>query len=208
MKIAIIGAGISGCSAYLMLRKHLPKPLSADPHSITVYDAYDTEADTPAPAPGQGETHSSTLVVGGGLGVGPNGLNVLKRLDEELLCDIVRGGYVVDTSMLKTKNGTVLARLRAAASSSSSGDGRMCMVATSRHSLWRCLRSRVPHDAVVTKRVEAVTANPNGRNLISFVDGSQPAEADLVLGAEGLKSVTGRALFPEANQDPFPARYE
>ncbi|XP_044721699.1 FAD binding domain-containing protein [Hirsutella rhossiliensis] len=211
MKIVIIGAGISGCTAYLLLKKHLPKPLSAEPHSITIYEAHDTDKDTTSSDRGHGATHSSTLVVGGGLGVGANGLHVLKRLDEDILLDVVRGGYVVPTMMMKSKNGTVLARLQPTGSPLS-GDGSaandMCMVATSRHSLWRCLRLRIPDSAIVTKRVAKVTANPDGRNLVSFVDGSPPVEADLVLGADGLKSLTKHALFPEADQDPFPARYE
>lgn len=38
MKIAIIVAGIAGCSAYLQLRKHF----DANQYQITVYEAYST----------------------------------------------------------------------------------------------------------------------------------------------------------------------
>lgn len=211
MKIVIIGAGISGCAAYLSLKKHLPKPLSAEPHAITVYEAYDKDGDAAASDLGHEATHSSTLVVGGGLGIGPNGLNVLKRLDQDLRLDVVRGGYVVPTMIMKRKNGSVLARLQPSGSPLSGDEtagNDMHMVGTSRHSLWRCLRLRVPDDAIVTKRVARVVANPDGCNLVSFVDGSPSVEADLVIGADGLKSTTKHALFPEADRDPFPARYE
>ncbi|KJZ75700.1 hypothetical protein HIM_04857 [Hirsutella minnesotensis 3608] len=211
MKIVIIGAGVAGCASYLLLKKHLPRPLSEEPHSITIYEAYDTDKDTTYSDREQGPTHSSTLVVGGGLGIGANGLHVLRRLDEQLLFDIVRGGYVVPTMKMLTKNGTVLARLQPTGSPSS-GDGtpsqQMHMVASSRHSVWRCLRTRIPDSAIVTKRISEVIAKPEGRNIITFADGSPPVEADLIIGADGLKSLTKRALFPEAKEDPFPPHYE
>ncbi|UNI24242.1 hypothetical protein JDV02_010005 [Purpureocillium takamizusanense] len=210
MKIAIIGAGISGCTAYLLLKKHLPKPLDADDHSITIYEAYDTNQDTTHVERGQGPTHSSTLVVGGGLGVGANGLNVIKRLDENLLRDIVRGGYVVSTMIMKSKTGTVLARVQPSGDSESDevAQRNMHMVSSSRHSLWKCLRVRIPDEAIVNRRISAVVANPSGQNTVSFADGGPSVEADLVIGADGLKSTAKRALFPEAQEDPFPPHYE
>ncbi|PFH62508.1 hypothetical protein XA68_13247 [Ophiocordyceps unilateralis] len=207
MKIVIVGAGVSGCATYLLLKKHLPKPLSAEPHDITIYEAYDTDKDTTPSARGQGPTHSSTLVVGGGLGVGANGLNVLKRLDEDILCDVVRGGYVVPTMNMKSKTGRVLARVQPCGDGNGNADNGMSMVASSRHWLWRCLRTRVPDDAIVTKRVSEVVANAQGRNVVRFADGTV-VEADMVVGADGLKSLAKHALFPEADGDPFPPLYE
>lgn len=209
MKIVIVGAGISGCVAYLLLTKHLPKPPSGEDHSITIYEAYDTKPDTTASDRGQGETHSSTLVVGGGLGIGPNGLNVIRRLDENLLRDVVRGGYVVPVSNLKSKNGRVLVRTESKASPPPDGDGSsLHMVSSSRHALWRSLRVRIPEGVIINKRIAQVLAKPNGQNVVSFVDESPAVEADLVIGADGLKSTTKLALFPEETKDPFPPHYE
>ena len=210
MDIAIIGGGISGCMAYAMLTKHLPQHPSGKHHQITVYEAYDTSADTTADDRGQGPTHSSTLIVGGGLGVGANGLNVIKRLDEDLLRDITKHGYAIGTMSMKSKNGTVLANMQPAGppTMDAKGQDSMNMVSCSRHMLWRCMRLRVPDSAMVTKRVSKVVANPDGRNTISFVDGSPTIEADLVIGADGLKSVAKRALFPDAKEDPYPPQYE
>ncbi|EAW24766.1 FAD-dependent oxidoreductase [Aspergillus fischeri NRRL 181] len=206
MKIAIIGAGISGCTAYLQLKKHLPGS-----HTITIYESHDTSKDRKFDASkGSQEedaTHSSTLIVGGGLGIGPNGLHVLKRLDEDLLRDIVRGGYVAPHGNLKSKHGRLLIRM----DNSAPGAGDeppVHMVGCSREWLWRCLRERIPDGDIVTKRVERVVASPDDRNTIYFKDGSPAVEADLVIGADGIKSVAKRALFPEAEEDPFPPHYE
>ncbi|KAF4760592.1 hypothetical protein HAV15_005996 [Penicillium sp. str.  len=115
MKIVIIGAGIAGCAGYLELRKHLPQPTESDEsHEITIYEAYNTKLSIAADERTEEHTHSSTLLIGGGLGVAPNGLNVLKRLDEELLKDVVRGGYVTAISNMKNKNGWPLFSIKIA----------------------------------------------------------------------------------------------
>lgn len=210
MKIVIVGAGISGCTTYLELRKHLPKPPSGDDHSITIYEAYDAGIDTTSEDRGEdGPTHSSTLIVGGGLGVAGNGLNVIKRLDTELLREIVRDGYSTAIMNMKSRNGTVLVRMLPAGKPATSGEGQksMNMVGCSRHSLWRSIRMKVPHEAIVRKRVSEVVAKQDGRNLVHFADGSSPVEADLVIGADGLKSSAKRAIFQD-KEDPYPPHYE
>ncbi|KAJ3548121.1 hypothetical protein NM208_g1153 [Fusarium decemcellulare] len=205
MQIVIIGAGISGCAVYLELRKHIPET-----SSITIYEAYDTGKDTTAEQREQGETHSSTLLVGGGLAVAPNGLGVLQRLDEDLLRDVTREGYVTSHSNLKDKNGNVLMRIEPngpSKSTNTNSASQMHSVACSRHSLWRCLRSRIPDEHIVNKRVLNVTANANSKSVIRFADGSDSIEADLVVGADGVRSIAKMALFPES-KDPYPPNYE
>ncbi|GLA24473.1 hypothetical protein AnigIFM63326_000520 [Aspergillus niger] len=218
MKIIIIGAGISGCAAYLTLRKHLPPPPpSSSPtqdHEYTIYEAYPTTIDTTSDDRPNDEhsTHSATLTIGGGLGVAPNGLRVLERLDEDILRDAVSGGYMVDHSNLKDKHGRVLMRLPSSSTTttgSRDSDGTtttpMHLLGTSRHNIWRCLRKRIPDNIIINKRVASVTAHPTHRNTVTFVDGSEPVHADLVIGADGLKSVTKHALF---DGDPYPPHYE
>ncbi|KAI9039297.1 FAD-dependent oxidoreductase [Aspergillus affinis] len=215
MKIAIIGGGISGCTAYLSLKKHLP---ASRIDSIKIYEAYSTPHSSDPPSTNtngsKDATSTPTPVIGGGLGLSPNGLRVLSRLDQSqaLVQDIVRSGYAISTMSLKTKNGKVLADLDSTSdagpvpevflsdSSSheqnddSSTEMRMNMIASSRHGLWKCLRDRVPDEDVITKRVEDVTPRPDGLNIVLFDDGVQ-VEVDLVIGADGLRSATRRGMF-------------
>ncbi|KAJ5978507.1 hypothetical protein N7501_001849 [Penicillium viridicatum] len=212
MKIVIIGAGIAGCAAYLELQKHPPRPTkSHESHEITIYEAYNTNLSITADDRIEEHTHSSTLIVGGGLGVAPNGLNVLKRLDEELLKDVVRGGYVTAISNMKNKNGWPLFSMKSASSDDNSNNNNNRsphMLATSRHSLWTALRGRIPDHHIIHKRISQVVARSNGRNLIRFADDSPPVEADLVIGADGVRGTAKRALFPDAEEDPYPPNYE
>ncbi|KAL7918434.1 hypothetical protein ACQKWADRAFT_323778 [Trichoderma austrokoningii] len=209
MKIAIIGAGIAGCAVYLELKKHLLKsgdsPKDLD---IKIYEAYDTGKDVTSEDREQGPMHSATLVVGGGLGIAPNGLGVIQRLDEELLRKITRDGYVITRSNLNSKNGNMLMYIDPNGSGTGESSKKLNMVACSRHSLWRCLRTRIPDEDIVTKRVSQVVANPKGRNIVHFADGSEPVEADIIIGADGVKSTAKRALFPEAAEDQYPPHYE
>lgn len=210
MKIVIIGAGIAGCAAYLELRKHLPPSGSEADHEIIIYEAYSTDLHVTAEEREKKQeenTHSSTLLVGGGLGIGANGLNVLRRLDEDLLKDVVRSGYAASTFHMKSKNGWSLVSMDATGHTSSK-EQRMHMVAASRHSMWQALRSRIPDKHIINKRISEVLACPNGMNLIHFVDGSPSVEADLVIGADGVRSSAKRAIFPEAKEDPYPPNYE
>ncbi|GES66509.1 extracellular salicylate hydroxylase/monooxygenase [Aspergillus terreus] len=208
MKIVIVGGGIAGCAAYLELKKHLPPPAPGETHSITIYEAYDTKKDTKQHNPDDSPTPSHALVIGGGLAVGANGLNVVKRLDEDLLRDIVRGGYTLATSNIKNKNGRLLVRMSNAEDRSTPEGGSMHMVGSSRHLLWQCFRQRIPDHDIVTKRVVKVVASRDGRNKIYLHGEDDPIDADLVIGADGVKGIAKRALFPDAQEDLYPPHYE
>ncbi|PWY68009.1 FAD/NAD(P)-binding domain-containing protein, partial [Aspergillus sclerotioniger CBS 115572] len=207
MKIVIVGGGISGCVAYLALRKHLPRPPPpAEDHEFTIYEAYDANTNHDR---SEQDTHSSTPIIGGGLGIAPNGLHVLERLDSDLLHEIVQGGYMVDHSNVKTKHGHLLMRLSSSTACLSPNNPLpMHLLGTSRHNLWQALHRRIPEDIIINKRVVKVTPNTTGPKTLTFADDSPPVSADVVIGADGLKSITKRALFPEATEDPYSPHYE
>ncbi|KAK2759326.1 hypothetical protein FQN54_002804 [Arachnomyces sp. PD_36] len=204
MKTIIVGAGISGLASYLSLKKHLPESPSSEPHSFTIYEAYDTSKKAPLSSLPAGETHSATLVVGGGLGVSPNGLSVLKRLDEDLFNDVVGSGYPYSHWTFKNSYGWNLARLFAG----NNEDPPMNSVAMSRQAVWNCLRDRVPDGVIVNRRISEVVPSAEGRSVVKFADGSPDEEADLVIGADGLKSIVRRGIFREEEEDPYPPHYE
>ncbi|KAL4742020.1 hypothetical protein BDV11DRAFT_203108 [Aspergillus similis] len=194
MRIIIIGGGISGCAAYLQLKKHLPQPNISSHHEMIIYEAYNTDISTKNENC-DSQTDFSTPVVGGGLGLFPNGLKVLERLDEDILRDIVCGGYVIAHQNMKSKNGTLLLRTDPSADPDPEWDGkRMHLLGTSRHSLLSNLRRRIPNCDIQTKRVSKVVANKHGSNVVHFANGSPPVEADLVIGADGVKGITKQAL--------------
>ncbi|KDB24205.1 hypothetical protein H109_03941 [Trichophyton interdigitale MR816] len=199
MKIAIIGAGISGCAVYLALKKRLP---AGEEHEYTIYEAYETSASS-SQNYADGDVHSSSFVVGAGLAICPNGLSCVRRLDEDIYHTITRMGYPYAYQQMKSSHGWNLMKIEASGS-----NPKINSVSLSRHALWRCFRDRVPDDIVVNKRVASIIAKPNGRNVIKFVDRSPDVEADLVIGADGLKSVTKSALFPEDKEDRYPPHYE
>jgi 2-polyprenyl-6-methoxyphenol hydroxylase-like FAD-dependent oxidoreductase len=214
MKIVIVGAGISGLSTYLFLRKHLPTPSPpAQPHSIHIYETYDTTRGLNRKDgihPGAHDQIASSIGIGGGLGIMGNGLNVLKRLDESLFHDIVRHGHPMHDFKMSNARGWTLAKIPI----KSQDEPPMTCVMIARQALWDCLRVNVPDSAIVTKKISAVVATAGEeKKIIEFADGSPAEECDLVIGADGLRSVVRRAIFSSSEGDnkteePFPAHYE
>src|SRR5207248_7188203 len=69
-------------------------------------------------------------------------------------------------------------------------------VMIARQALWNCLRVNVPDSAIITKKVSAVVRKAGEqKNIIKFADGSADEECDLIIGADGLRSVVRRAIF-------------
>lgn len=200
MKIAIIGGGISGFAIYLALKKRLPQPPApATEHEYVIFEAYDTTQNrTSEHAPG--ETHSATLVVGGGIGLHPNGVRSLERLNADLARDVKHAGHPINIQEMMSSYGWELARLPCEYKGTSS-------ISLSRHALWNCLRNYIPDEIIVTKRVSQVIPNPDGRGVLRFADGSPDVEADLIIGADGLRSQARKALFPDAKEDPYPPQF-
>jgi 2-polyprenyl-6-methoxyphenol hydroxylase-like FAD-dependent oxidoreductase len=199
MEIIIIGAGIAGLSMYLHLRKHL-----ASNHSVTIYESHKPRSSLVPPLSAPVTLNSlsaSTNLVGGGLGISPNGMRVLRDLDEDLHDAVAAQGFLTENFVFKGANGWVLGKQRTGDGQvRPDGDEEVC-VASSRHGLWETLLSKVGTGAVQYKKVISVDRNEGrGKVLVNIVDDNgneETKEADLVIGADGVKSVVRKALFDD-----------
>ena len=208
MKIAIIGGGISGLAAYLSLKKRLPQPPRPQAeHEITIYEAHETSTRfaNAAPTHDEAETYSATLSVGGGLGLGPNGLAVLRSLDEELFHDVVRAGYPYSQAAFLSARGF---RMMTAPMRNEEATPMNALM-ISRNEFWNCLRRRVPDGVIINRKIVEIGTASGGMGVLRFADGGFDAQANLVLGADGLKSVARRSIFRgEDGGDAYPPHYE
>jgi len=216
MRIIIVGGGIAGLSTYLHLRKHLPEHVE---HSITIYESHkprSASSSTSTPNhPNQSVNldalSESTAVVGGGLGISPNGMRVLHDLSLDLHDRVVAQGFPAKKFVFKGANNWTLGM-----HSTSDKDLRdhddteeVC-IASSRHGLWHTLRQytleKYGQDMIKHGKVTEVTRNDaksGGRVRVEIVHerGQKGTEfADLVIGADGVKSVVRKALFGDDQQ--------
>lgn len=221
VKIIIIGAGISGLSTYLFLRKHLPRS-TTDEHEIKIYEAYDIQksnviASNAINGDSHGETDPNlTPQAVGGIGISRNGLAVLSRLDEDgandsqssIVESVALHGHPIERWEISTARGFSIAHINLAPKTnpaatkghveevSSIYDGVMI----ARQVFWEMLRDkvlRVAPEVVVQKRIVDVTIGDESRpNTVIFEDGGRE-DADLVIGADGLRSVLRQAMFHE-----------
>ncbi|KAF2678341.1 FAD/NAD(P)-binding domain-containing protein [Lentithecium fluviatile CBS 122367] len=207
MKIIIVGAGIAGLSTYLHLRKHLPHT-----HTITIYESHQpssklsstSQTGTADPSSPFSTTHNldtlseSTAIVGGGLGISPNGMRVLYDLDEELHDAVAGQGFPVDNFVFKGANGWTLG-IAKTSDKLVRGDGEEVCVASSRHGLWEAIMKFVREGVVKYKKVVGIARDEqSGRTVITLTDAEgneERDEADMLIGADGVKSVVRTALL-------------
>jgi 2-polyprenyl-6-methoxyphenol hydroxylase-like FAD-dependent oxidoreductase len=211
MKIVIVGGGIAGLSAYLHLRKHLPSYSERD---ITIYESHRPRSTTASSSAQDHPNQSvnldalseSTAIVGGGLGIAPNGMRVLRDLNLDLHDRVVTQGFPAEKFVFKGANGWTLGMQSTSDKfvRSEGGPEEVC-IASSRHGLWHTMRKYVvekygddvmKHGKVLkvyrdkgraTQHLQVRLFNEQGMETI--------VPADLVIGADGVKSVVRRCLF-------------
>lgn len=130
---------------------------------------------------------------------------MLKQLDEDLFSDVVNHGYPVKQFNFRNCYGKSLANFPI----TDFADPPLHTILISRQALWDALRNRIPDSAILCKRVSGVTLGTTSqRPRIQFADGSSDGVADLIIGADGVRSVVKRAVTDDGNSDAYPAIYE
>ncbi|KAK4444808.1 hypothetical protein QBC34DRAFT_178708 [Podospora aff. communis PSN243] len=195
MHIIITGGGIAGLATYLSLTKSLPPSI---PYTITLYESHRPRS---TPSPSQHHTFdslsASTAIVGGGLGVSPNGMRVLRSLSPSLHAAVSSQGFPCEHFVFMGENGWTLGVQRTGDQGGYEGhEGReeVC-VSSSREGLWRCLMREVGEGAVRYRKVVGVEVRGDGgKKVVRFEDGGSE-ECDVLVGADGVRSVVRGALF-------------
>jgi salicylate hydroxylase len=173
MRVIVIGAGIGGVAAAGALRK-----LGVE---VAVY-----------------ERASRLGEVGAGLQIGPNGVKVLRALG---LDDALKGLAFEPTEIVSVDWQTAAQRFRQPLKTITRQQFGAPYVTAHRADLHRLLLDRVP-DAVMTLDARCTGVESFEHHAVaSFADGTQ-VEADLIVGADGIKSVVRETLF-----GPAPARF-
>lgn len=133
-------------------------------------------------------------------------MRILRELSPELHKRVVAAGYPVENFVFKSSRGWKL-------SSTKTGDGRVeegeeVCVAIGRQVLWKCLFDEVGEGIVEFKKIVSVRQGnrEGGKPSVQFENG-EVEEADLVIGADGVRSVTKKALFDECDTNWGP-KYE
>jgi 2-polyprenyl-6-methoxyphenol hydroxylase-like FAD-dependent oxidoreductase len=210
MKIVIVGGGISGLVSYLFLKKHLPNPAPpADAHEFFIYESHDASRNLERQLHSQDafQQTTNTIAIGGGLGLGPNGLNVIKRLDESLFHEIARSGHSITRWKMLAARGWELGSVAIQTEEELPMNSSMI----GRQTLWHCIREHVPDAVIVQKKISKVVAASGKRPSISFADDTPDMECDLVLGCDGLRSIVRKAIFSDVddeNTERYPPHYE
>lgn len=179
MKVIIVGAGLSGLSTAIALRKFLPASQALE---IKIYD--NTNLDT-GEAAEQPTPQVTTSRLGAGLGLQANGLRVLEDLNPTLRQRTYAAGFPCTHFTWKTAGDWLLGR------------EYVDVLPISRPFLINCLQDTLPTGSVIYKKVTRIVTQQGRKPVVHFEDGSPDETADLVVGADGIRSTVRHDLFGE-----------
>lgn len=167
MKINIIGAGIGGLTAAIALEKK--------GHQVELYDAA-----------------AALRPIGAGIIMASNAMQIARRLG--FADEIAQAGNVLDHFGVADHQGRPLQMMDIQAIRAKFGEPS---VAIHRGQLQQVLLQQLPNTPIhVNKRLESIQQVPGGKVLAFFEDGRQ-AESYVLIGADGLRSATRKAIFGE-----------
>jgi 2-polyprenyl-6-methoxyphenol hydroxylase-like FAD-dependent oxidoreductase len=183
MKILIVGCGIGGLAIYHALRKHLGDTAGI---SIKVVDSH--------------EPPTHTRSIGGGLGISPNGLRAISALSPEAVSYLQNDGFQLSSMTFRNSKGRLLGQLGV-----DPQRYNFPMVMIRRAAVCEALLPGLRQEDVRWGlEVLKVELQDNGNGVIvEFADGTTET-ADLVIGADGMRSKVKDSLF----RGEFSAVYE
>ena len=188
MKIVIIGAGISGLGTAISLRKYL-RPLLGDDLEVKVYD----EAQLKPAGEIEYSWHDHSDIrqnkknQGAAISLQANAFKVLRALDPQLAERVYATGLPCRGFTWKSASDWVL------------GHEDLDAHLISRPLLVECLMGALPEGIVQYRTVSNVTIEEGVKPTIRFSDGGEET-ADLIVGADGIRSPLRKALFGEAEE--------
>lgn len=176
MKVIIVGGGISGLATYHALQTYLPSNVS-----VKVYESY--------PSP-----DTTTSSIGGGIGIIPNGVRALNAISRASVLYLRARGNACPYFTIRNQNGATLGQL----------GGLDDRILISRASVHEALLLGIP-DGIIKwgRKVVEVKETADAAQVV-FED-STVETCDLVIGADGIKSVCRQALF---GKEAYQAQYE
>jgi 2-polyprenyl-6-methoxyphenol hydroxylase-like FAD-dependent oxidoreductase len=167
MKINIIGAGIGGLTTAIALEKK--------GHQVELFDAA-----------------AALRPIGAGIIMASNAMQIARRLG--FADEIAQAGNVLDRFGIADHQGRPLQMMDIQAIRTKFGEPS---VAIHRGQLQQVLLQQLPNTPIhVNKRLQSIQQVSGGKVLAFFEDGSQ-AESDVLIGADGLRSATRKAIFGE-----------
>ncbi|KAK0627936.1 hypothetical protein B0T14DRAFT_493933 [Immersiella caudata] len=201
MKVIIVGAGFSGVSTYLLLCKLLPSP---GQHTILLYEAYDSRV-TAKPASPSGLVDTA-VVVGNIISLEAGAVRLLRYVDEELCREFKAKSYANEHYTFRSARGHTIAVLPAGDHGDQDPATAECTISCPRYEAWKWLHETVGYDNIRFRRVVNVDLSGK-RPVVQFADG-EFEEADLVVGADGVKSVVKKAIFGEQDATTYAPHFE
>jgi 2-polyprenyl-6-methoxyphenol hydroxylase-like FAD-dependent oxidoreductase len=171
--IIIIGAGYAGLSLALFLKKA--------GISSTIFEAY-----------------PDVKNIGGGIGLAPNGINVLQELG--LSERVIGAGKTIDYNNFRNYKGKFLARLKLNAIKKFGQPFMMISRATLQQILYQ---KAIEHGIEISFQKRLKDINEHIEGVTAIFDDESRVEGSLIIGADGIHSATRKIIFNNA----FPEEY-